>query len=174
MNTQETHEEDFDIVAVWLRKDPIRWIAGAAAGVFAAVVALSFAMLLSKVGGMELWFPIKMAAIPVMGAKAMEFGAHPLVLIVGLLTASMVSALLGFVYAHFTGTNEMPTLLGSGFVWGTFAWIFILNLFVQSIPEINWLGLPKGPGFFILQVWGLSLPSVAFFDRSIRGSELKG
>jgi hypothetical protein len=169
MSHAQNHQEDMDIVAIWLRKDPKRWVAGILAGAFAGVLALAFACVLAKIGGMEILFPIKVAAVPILGNEATAYGMTPAVLI-GFVIHELLCMFLGFVYAHFTGTNELPTLLGAGFTWGVFSWIFIFNLFVQSFADIQALHLSKGAGFFVMLVFGLSLTSTAFFDRMIRGS----
>ena len=157
-----------DIVAIWLRKDPKRWVAGILAGAFAGVLAAAFACLLAKMGGFELWFPLKVAAIPFLGNQATAYGITQ-ALTIGFVVHELLCMFLGFVYAHFTGTNELPTLLGAGLTWGLFSWIFIFNLFTQSFTEIEALHLSKGAGFFVMLVFGLSLTSTAFFDRVIRG-----
>ena len=162
-------DEDLDVVAIWLRKDPARWIAGIFAGAFAGLVAIVFAMFLCKLGGMDPWSPIKVGAIPLMGGDAMELGVHMKFIVTGLITELALAAWLGFCYAHFTGAGASPkVLLGASFTWGCFSWIFIFCLYIQSFTEIKVLMLPKGPAFFIMMVYGLSLASVSFFDRMFR------
>ncbi len=163
-------DEDLDIVAIWLRVDPIRWISGIFAGVFAGIVALAFAMFLAKLGGMDVLLPVKLGAIPFFGNEAMELGFVVQNVLVGFITMMFICAVLGFCYAHFTGVDATPmVLLGSGLTWGLFSWIFIFCLFIQSFEDIRTMELPKGPAFFVMLVFGLSLASVSFFQRIIRG-----
>lgn len=162
--------EDMNLVEMWLRKDPVRWIAGALAGLFACVLMTVFAMILSGVFGNEVWFPMKVAALPVLGGSATEFGFHLRPILIGLAVQGGLCAFLGVIYAHFTGTNSLPALLGMGFVWGAFSWIFIFNLFVQSFTDVRAANLSPAAAFPIMMVFGLSLTSVAFFDRALRGN----
>ncbi len=160
-------DDDRDIVAMWLTFDAKRWKAGALAGLFAGMVSLAFAMILSQVTGSELWFPARFAAIPFLGGTAMRYDNTQAIL-VGFLTHELLAMILGMVYAHFTSVNSFPTLLGAGFVWGTFSWVFISCLFVQSFVDISALNVPKSAFFPVNLVFGLSLASVAFFDRALK------
>jgi hypothetical protein len=157
-----------DLVATWLIFDLPRTIAGAMAGVFAGLVALVFAGLLATLGGLEFWYPMKIAAAPMMKNDAMTIGFTSAV-ILGLIVTSVICAVLGMVYAHFTKTNKLLPLLGAGFMWGTFSWIFINNLFVKSFQNVKELDIPAGPAFFIYLVFGFSLVSIRLFDRVICG-----
>jgi hypothetical protein len=163
-------EEDMDLVAVWLRKDPKRWVAGAMAGLFAGAVMMLFAMVLSVALGAEAWFPIKIAALPFLGGAATEYGVNVQAIVIGAVFHEFIAMVLGIVYAHFTGTNSLPSLLGAGVVWGLFSWIFITNLFCQSFKDVFAAHIPVGAAFPVNLVFGLALTSVAFFDRALRGS----
>jgi hypothetical protein len=165
------HEEDIDLVALWLRKDPVRWVAGALAGAFAGILMLVFASIVSKIGGQDLLLPVKMWAVPFMGNSATELGMHLPAILVGLIFVEALCAFLGAVYAHFTPTNHLGALLGMGFTWGAFSWIFLSNLFFQSFREIRAIQYPPAVAFFSLMVFGFSLTSVAFFDRVLRGGK---
>ena len=68
--------EEVSLTEIWLRKDPKRWMAGAMAGVFAGLVMMAAAMLVSATFGPELWFPVKVAALPFLGGGATELGFH--------------------------------------------------------------------------------------------------
>ena len=168
--SMQQQEEDLNLVEIWLRRDPIRWIAGILAGLFAGVVMLVFAMLLSKVGGAEFWLPVKIAALPILGAKATETGFNVGSLAVGFIFAEVLCASLGLAYAHFTGAGaSMQALLGASFTWGAFSWVFIICLFLQSVYAVQYMEIPRGPAFFVMMVFGLALASVTFFDRMLRG-----
>ena len=163
------HEEgEMDLVATWLVFDLPRTIAGAMAGVTATVVALVFAGLLSTMGGYEFWYPFKIPAAPILHNEAMTFGMTPAV-ILGAVVASIIGAVLGMVYSHIVKSNKMIALLGVGFMWGTFSWIFINNLFINSFQNIRELDVSKGAAFFVLLVFGFSLSSLRAFDRIICG-----
>jgi hypothetical protein len=161
-------EGDIDLVATWLVFDLPRTIAGAIAGIFAGLVAWTFAGFLAKSGGYEFWFPFKIPAAVVMGRDALTYGMTSAI-VVGTVIHSTICAVLGMVYSHFVKSNRPIALLGAGFMWGTFSWIFINNLFVRSFLNVREMELPNGPAFFILLVFGFSLASLKVFDRIICG-----
>jgi hypothetical protein len=163
-------EGDFDLIALWLDFDVVRIFAGVAAGLFAGVVMAVVAILFSVMGGHEVFYALKIPAIPILGAEAMNYGMSTSV-VVGFIVHEIICAVLGGVYAHFTHTNHLKALLAAGFMWGCFSWVFIQNLFIRSFPEVMTLQIPSGVAFFVLQIFGLSLSSVIIFDRMIAGKK---
>jgi hypothetical protein len=171
MNPMDDASLDVNVVEMWLRKDPVRWLAGAGAGLFAGLVTLAFAALVSMAaGGDDPWFPIKLMATIPAGSHATEFGFHVPSIMIGLMFFEFFALIWGVIYAHFVYTNSLPSLLAMGVVWGTFSWIFIWNLFLPAFNPIVAAQIPPGPVLPICLVYGLSLTAVAFFDRAIRGS----
>lgn len=168
----QAEDGEMDLVATWLKWDPTRLIAGALAGLFAGVMMLAFAMIIAVVMGHEAWFPIKVAALPFLGQSATEVGPEMRAILVGFVAQEFLCMILGMIYAQVTGTNSLPTLLVLGFVWGTFSWIFINNLFLQSFKAIYAAHLSAGAAFPVNIIFGLSLTSVAFFDRALRGNRV--
>jgi hypothetical protein len=162
---------EYDLVAVWLRKDPIRWLSGALAGVVAGAVAMCVAMALASAMGMEFWFPIKLVGTIGLGPSATEYGTHLPAILTGALIFEALCLFLGVVFAHFTGTNAVRSLLAMGLVWGTFSWIFIWNLFLQSFKPINAVKIPSGAVFPVCIAFGLALACVSVFDRTLRGKK---
>ena len=165
-------EKDIDIVAPWLKLDPIRWTAGAMAGAFGGVVALALAAIYCRMQGAEALFTVKLMALPFLGSSATEVGmagAGLLAVVLGFVAFELLAAFLGAVFAHFTFSNAPGPLLGMGFTWGAFSWIFINNLFSPSFLDIRAAALSRGAGFGFWMAYGLSLMSVAFFDRMLRG-----
>lgn len=160
-------EGDINLVEIWLRRDPTRWIAGALAGVFSGLVACAFGMLLALLFGSDVWYPAKALASPILGPEAMNFGIHAGIA-VGLGVWAGLGAVLGAVYAHFTGTNSLPALLGVGLSWGAFSWVFLNNLFLPSFRAYMVLHVSGGAAFFVCLVFGIALTSTAFFDRMLR------
>jgi hypothetical protein len=53
-----------------------------------------------------------------------------------------------------------------GLVWGTFSWIFLWNLFMQSFRTIYVAQIPSASVFAIWMTFGISLTSLAFFRMS--------
>lgn len=161
-------EGEMNLVALWLTFDLPRMIAGMFAGVTAGLIALVFAGILAKAGGLEFWYPFKIPAAPILANDAMTYGMT-FAIVLGTVVHSVICAVLGMVYSHFIKWNKLSALLACGFVWGTFSWIFINNLFVNSFQNIRELAIPKGPAFFVLLVFGFSLSTIKIYDRIICG-----
>lgn len=160
--------EESDIVEMWMHIDKTRWVAGAMAGVFAGIAMMAVAMLFSVMGGLEFWFPVKLVAVPFLGADAMEIGMHMGAIVTGLVFHFLLAVVLGVIYAHFTITNKFWPLMGAGFTWGTFSWIFMNNLFIQAFRDVSAVQIPKGPALFVDLAFGFALVSVSMFDRMLR------
>jgi hypothetical protein len=169
-NTRDLPIEDVNLVETWLQADKVRWAAGIFAGLFAGIVALGFAGVLASAGGMEFLFPVKLMGTAIVGASATEYGPNPSGVIAGLLLVEALAAFWGFVYAHFVKTNSLGALLAMGLVWGAFGWIFHWNLYFHSIKTILASEVSAGAAFPVFMAYGVSLTSVAFFDRIFRGS----
>lgn len=161
---------EVNLVEIWLRRDPVRWIAGALAGLFAGLIALAFAMVLSSAAGGDFWFPAKILGTILVGPFATEYGLNWSSILSGVLVLEAMGLFWGVVYAHMTGTNSLQALLPIGLVWGIFSWIFIWNLFLQSFQPLHAAGVASSVALFVCLVYGLSLTSVSFFDRALRGS----
>ncbi|RYZ68937.1 MAG: hypothetical protein EOP09_08615, partial [Proteobacteria bacterium] len=159
-------EGDFNLVEIWLQFDLPRLIAGFMAGLFAGVVMAVFAGILAVLGGYEFLYPVKIAAAPFLGNVATATGFSGAV-ILGFIVHEVICGVLGMVYSHFTKTNKILPLLGAGFMWGTFSWVFIQNLFVRSFQDVMTAELPSGAAFFVLLVFGFSLSSIRVFDRMV-------
>lgn len=175
MHTLDPHSpnyrdpQDVDLVANWLKKDPPRWIAGAFSGIFAGLLSLFVAMLLCSASGYEFWFAAKFAALPILGPKATEVGFQLAPIVLGAVTYVFLCMVLGVVYAHFTVTTALSSLLGYGLVWGAFTWIFIFNLFIQSFTAVYHHRASSALAFPVCMVFGLALASLSVFDPMIRG-----
>ncbi|MCC7442529.1 MAG: hypothetical protein IT285_12905 [Bdellovibrionales bacterium] len=155
------------LVERWTQKDAIRWAAGAAAGLLAGLAMLVFAMVVSAAMGGDAWAPAKIAAVPFLGGEAMAFG-NSTGLLAGIVLHELLALVLGVLFAHFAFTNSPPALLGLGLAWGIFSWIFLTNLFFSAWREVLAQELHVGAGFFACLVFGISLSSVAFFDKMLR------
>lgn len=157
-----------NLTDVWLRKDPVRWVAGALAGCVGGAAMLLFSIILAKLAGMDGLYLVKLAASPWVGDAAMEYSPSPMVLIAGGVQLAILFSFLGATFAHFAATNALPALLGLGLSWGAFGWVFITNLFSQSYRPVVVAEVPRGFAFFAWMVFGIGLTSVAFFDRTLR------
>lgn len=171
--SQPSHpvDTDTDIVALWVKRDPIRWTAGVLGGLFAGIVMLVVSGLLCAANGLDVLLPVKMAALPILGGAATEFAAGMPTLITGFAMHELMCAFLGFVYAQFTGGNSKRLLFGVGITWAAFGWVFITCLFTPSWRDVLVLEFPKGIAFAGWMSYGVSLMSVGFFDRLLRKSK---
>lgn len=165
------YDNDLNVVEIWTRIDPVRWFAGAIAGVVAGGLSLFFAMFLSVISGRDIWFPAKLLATTVLGASATALDAGAGAILVGVLVYEGICTFWGVVYAHFTGTNSIPSLLAMGLAWSAWHWVFTWCLFLQSFRTIfiavsTYTYLPV---LFICLVYGLSMSTVSFFDQMLRG-----
>jgi len=160
---------EYNLVEVWLRRDPARWIAGVLGGIFACAVAMGLAGLIAQSTGHEFLFPVKLMGTIVLGSAATEVGSNMDSVIAGGAVVGAICVFFGVVFAHFTGTNSLAALLPMGVVWGIFSWIFLWNLFLQSYTTIFAARIPSGPIFPICIAYGLALSSIAFFDPLLRG-----
>jgi hypothetical protein len=165
----EDVEGEMDLVATWLVFDPRRTIAGALAGIFAGLVAWTLAGFLAKATGhYEFWYPFKIPALILLGRDALTYGNTSAILI-GTGIHCGLCAVLGMVYSHFFKSNRWDALLAAGFMWGTFSWVFINNLFVRSILNVRELEIPNTPVLFILIFFGFALASLKVFNRLLGG-----
>ncbi len=161
---------EYNLVEIWLRRDPTRWIAGVIGGLFAGVVATVVAMLIAQSAGYEMWLPVKLMGTTLLGSSATEIGAAAGIT-AGATVIAGISVFFGFVFAHFTGTNSIGALLSMGLVWGVFSWIFIWNLFLQSFKPIYAARIPSGAAFPVCLAYGLALAVIAVIDPVLRGSK---
>lgn len=169
MATEMELEEDINLVEIWLRRDYVRWVAGALAGAFAGVMAIIAGMVIVKLGhGQDVWYPVKLMATPILGRSATDFAMDPTHLIVGFLMIEAICVFWGVMYGHFVSTNRIAPLLAMGLVWGLFSWIFTWNLFLQSFKMIFATHTPSGAVFFVCLAYGFSLASISLFDRLFR------
>ena len=161
---------EYFLVETWLQKDPIRWISGALAGAFGGAMYLLFRIVVEGMTGPDLWAPLKFAGLPFLGQDALEYGFQVKQIFVGVLAHEGLCVFLGVVFAHFTRTNKVHYLLGMGFTWAAFSWVFINNLFTPSFRAVFIAKGPESTAFLACLVFGFSLASVAVFDRILRKS----
>jgi hypothetical protein len=161
--------EEYKLVETWLRRDPVRWLAGILGGLIAGAVAILVGMIFSNSAGLEAWFPVKLVGTIFLGPAATDAQSAS-GLTAGLILWEAICAFLGFVYAHFTGrTNSQLALMSMGLVWGIFTWIFIWNLFFPSFQDIFATRTPSGPALAVCLAFGVSLAIVGILDPILRG-----
>lgn len=158
-------EGEYPVLKLWGTLRPKRLLAGLFAGWVAGIMMFLFGVVVCMFAGLDLLMPIKVAAIPVVGAEALRIGMTSAVL-VGILFQATLMGFLGAAYAHFTGFNHVKALFPMGLTWGIFGWVFIHSLMFKSFIDYRTAGLHDGVMFFAWIVYGVSLMSVMFFDRS--------
>ncbi len=161
--------EDINMVEKWLRFDPIRWLAGGMTGLLSGALLMGVGTLACAYFGHEVWFFLKLGALPIAGSEATELGVHGNSIFTGFLFYEGLALVLGVLFSHFAWTNSLGALAAMGLVWGLFSWIFICNLFIQSFPQVLAAHISPGATFPLMVMFGLSLTSLRFFDRLLRG-----
>lgn len=157
-------EGEYNLVEMWTDIRAARLKAGVMAGIFAGVVTLIFGAIFCSIKGLDPTIPMRIMGLPYMGNLVMAYG-NAQGLLVGLLSFFSMAIFLGVAYAHFTGVNNKKALFGMGLTWGAFGWIFITCLFMPANRNYYAAEIPRGVMFFAWQVYGLSLMSVAWFDK---------
>jgi hypothetical protein len=158
-------EGEYNLVEMWTDIRPARLRAGVFAGIFAGIVALIFGAIFCTIKGLDPTIPMRFMGLPYIGNEAMAFGGMK-GLIVGLSAYFGLAIFLGVLYAHFTGVNNKKGLFGMGLTWGAFGWIFITCLFMPANRDYFAAEISRGVMFFGWLVYGLSLMSVAWFDKN--------
>ena len=169
-NTHASDDNDMNLVEFWLQANPRRWVAGIFGGLFAGAVAMGVAGVVSAKGGYEFLMPVKLMATPFLGNSATALDNTPAV-VLGFAFVEAIAAFWGFVFAHFVFTNAIGSLFSMGLAWGAFSWIFVWNLFLQSFRDLNAAKISAGPAFPVCMAYGISMVSVAFFDRVFGGTK---
>jgi hypothetical protein len=157
-------EGEYNLVEMWCSPRRERLIAGVFAGIFAGTMMLLFGMIVCAFLGMDLTMPFKICALPVLGVPALAYGSMTGIL-VGLSVFYTLMIGLGVYYAHVTGINKKGMLFWIGVTWGLWGWVFITNLMMPSFREYLVANVHKGAMFAAWQVYGISLMSVAWFDK---------
>jgi hypothetical protein len=155
---------EYNVVELWAKFRGERIKAGVLAGIFAGIMMQVFGMIYCAAKGMDLTTPMRISALPILGNAAMTYGAGAGIA-VGLLMFFILAIVLGTTYAHFTGTNHKWNRFGVGLTWGAYSWIFITCLFSPAFQSYHEADIPRGPMFFAWMVFGVSLMSVAWFDK---------
>ena len=160
-------ENDLDLVKVWLQTDPLRWIAGILGGLVAAALACLVAGLLARAHGMEFLFPVKLMATPIVGSAATEYTAPFSSILAGAIFIAVIGAFWGLVFGHFVFATRLLPLLGMGFTWGAFTWVFIWNLMLPSFRTIHDARISPAAAFLICMTFGLGMTSTAIFKKVV-------
>jgi len=158
-------DNDLDMVAFWLRKDPKRWVAGWVSGFFAGAVAMVVAAVVAQIAGLDMLFPAKLFGSILLGAQATDTASGMGAALVGFVLFEAICGVFGFAFSHFVFSNRSGPLLAMGAVWGIFSWIFLWNLFLPAFKVIRFAGVTPGAALPVCMAYGLSLASVMFFDR---------
>jgi hypothetical protein len=157
-------EGEYNVAAMWATFRAARLRAGAMAGIVAGIMMQIYGMIYHTVTGEDLLKGLKIAALPIIGRDALAYGAGP-GLFIGTIAFFVLAIILGMGYAHFTGVNNKKGLFGVGLTWAAFSWVFITCLFSPSFRAYYEADISRGAMFFGWIIFGLSLMSVAVFDK---------
>ncbi len=160
----DTVPGEYNVVELWAKFRAERLKAGVLAGIFAGVMMQIFGMVYCLVKGQDITKPMRISALPILGNAALQFG-NSSGIVVGLIMFFLLAVVLGTTYAHFTGTNHKWNRFGVGLTWGAYSWIFITCLFSPAFRAYEEAQIPRAPMFFAWLVFGISLMSVAWFDK---------
>ncbi len=154
---------EYSLVATWLRKDPGCLLESALAGSFSAISSAMVASLIAQQAGYPPAFPLKLLGTIIAGPQNTDYDTGCMALGIYLWLGLCIFSTT--VFAHFVATRRFQSLFLMGLVWGTFSWIFLWNLFMQSFPAIYNAHIPSASVFCIWMVFGMSLTSLALFAR---------
>jgi hypothetical protein len=166
--TAEDLANDVNVVALWTSVDKVRWAAGVVSGWIAGAIAMGVAGIVASSHGFEFLFPVKLLGTCLLGSSATAYG-NTSGLIAGLVVTGFISGLWGFVYSHFVRSGSMYTILGMGFTWGAFLWIFNWNLLLHSVKAVSAAEIPSSAAFLTCMVYGFSMGVLAIVDPMFRG-----
>lgn len=140
----EDLENDVNVVAWWTSVDKTRWAAGLVSGWVAGAIAMTVAGIFAISHGYQFLFPVKLLGTILLGAEATAYTSTA-GLVAGVIMCGFIFGLWGFVYAHFVRSSTCYTILGMGFTWGAFLWVFNWNLMLHSFKAISAAEIPWAP-----------------------------
>ena len=174
MNTPTANEypqdNDINLVALWTSVDKVRWAAGIVSGAIAGAIAMAVGGVISVSHGLEFIFPVKLMGTVLLGNTATAYG-NSAGFVAGVVVMGFLSMLWGFVYGHFVRSNSLGALLGMGFTWSAFSWIFIWNLFLHSVKAISASEVPSTAAAAVCLGYGFGMAVIAIVDPIFRGGK---
>lgn len=156
---------EYNLIPLWTNIRAERLKAGIMAGIFAGGVTLIFGAIFCLIKGLDPTIPMRIMGLPYAGNMVMAYGSAK-GLLIGLSAYFGLAIFLGMAYAFFTGVNNKKGLFGMGLTWGAYGWIFITCLFMPANRDYFAAEISRGVMFFGWLVFGLSLMSVAWFDKN--------
>jgi hypothetical protein len=131
-------------------KQPRDWKAviegGGIAGIIAGIVMLVATMWYFAAQGQGVLTPLYLIAAQWLGVDALLGGIG--VVLLGLATHLVLSAIFGIIFAAFThGPKFVGTALAGGIVWGFFIWLFMTYL------VLSWSNPTMSSRLVLMPVW---------------------
>lgn len=163
----EDIENDVNMVALWTSVDKTRWAAGLISGWVAGAIAMSVAGAIAVTHGFQFVFPVKLLGTILLGAQATAYDSSA-GLVAGLIMTGFIFGLWGFVYGHFVRSNSLAAMLGMGFTWGAFLWVFNWNLMLHSFKAISAAEVPSSAAFFTCMAYGFGMSVISVIDPMLR------
>lgn len=141
-------------------------LTGLGPGLLAGALMLVVLLILSAGRGAGLGAPLYIFASTVMGPRAMDGGAGPVVL--GLAIHFFVAAVLGMAYVAIVGRTTMRRMLGVGVLYGMFVWALVQFVVLPIVNPFAAVQLGTVWPFFLGHVaYGLMLASLLPTVRDI-------
>jgi hypothetical protein len=161
-------ENDVNLVAHWLKFQPIQWVFGGISGLIASGSAMALAMWFCTQADLEQWFAPKLFATILLGYSATQINTGLETARLGFMLFAAVGIFWGMVYAHFVYSRSFFPHMMMGLVWAFLSWVFSWNLFAQSFWTIQAADIPSGIGLFVCIMYGVTLGKCSYlFKRFI-------
>ena len=159
---------DYNVVADWSSVDLVRWAAGIISGAIAGAFAMVVAGICAVTHGFQFSYPVKIFGTILLGYKATDYHSHS-GFVAGFVVVGFITIFWGFVFGHFVRTNKIKNLIGMGFTWGAFSWVFMWNLMLHSFKTIGWTTTGPGVALLTCMAYGFGMMVIAVVDPILRG-----
>lgn len=162
---------DYNVVADWVSFDGARLAAGIVSGAIAGAFAMVVAGICATSHGLQFSYPLKVFGTIFLGYGATDYNSSAGIF-AGAVIVGFITMFWGAIYGHFVRTNKFAGLMGMGFTWGCFSWVFLWNLTLHSFKTIGWTRVGPGVALLTCMAYGFGMAVIAIVDpicRSMSG-----
>jgi hypothetical protein len=124
--------------------------AGAIAGIVGGLVLAVLALIVTVAQGQDLWSPMKFAALPFLGDRAMEPGFDAGAVILGLLSHFAVSIGWGVLFGWIAFGLSSTATVALGLAWGIVVWLGMYYV-VMPVVGLGEIAAAAPVGFAVFQ-----------------------
>jgi hypothetical protein len=136
---------------------------GAFAGVAAGAVLTLMMILMSAARGKDVWYGIKGAAEPFLGARAMRPGFDLPAVLFGLVDHLVISGIWGILFALLFYGLSRERIIAAGILWGLVVWI---GMYYVVLPIVGLASMqndaPTGRAIFFHLIFSGAM-TIAYF-----------